>query len=581
MWQNCPIRLKNQAQHIPRVEGKISSHMGIPLTPEKNAKYTRCDDLLQRFTDNVVAQIEELGLNLCKLTRHSDFIRDKSNTRNSGFLEIVETCRLDNGGILPFNEVCSIPSLAGDNEKKTYVAFIPAAGAASRYIQPFSSILRIVEDISRRDLVDEDIEKIQDCVIYLKSIGADHWPLPQSIKFLLEASSINNSTVSPNFWKKLLLDLNLPKALYPCVSDGYSFLELKDLEHRSIGKIYSQVFVTPPSMAQVFQMHLRYSQLNRTPDSNDRIIETLYIEQGPKLSTIRFWDNGTPFLDFNNRISVVPAGHGALTELFSEVQENFKFCHSLFIRNIDNITGTATKTIAQTNAFLEAHEKILHILKKIRHALLIGDMTGAAKVAEALDSLMCSQKPDFILNTLKSIPRELEPSEAYLWSVLVTLFHTQLPDELNKNSLVKLYSRPFNLMGQVPNTQNDVGGTPCFVIYQNKIEKICIEVPHVSSDDLERFLKDPKKATHFNPVFVAAEIPLEQGYYEKRNEELCLLSKKKFRGYDVNYIETVLYEQLGNSKLTNCIFVELPRDLFNPHKNPKDSVGRSIDSWKI
>jgi hypothetical protein len=150
---------------------------------------------------------------------------------------------------------------------------------------------------------------------------------------------------------------------------------------------------------------------------------------------------------------------------------------------------------------------------------------------------------------------------------------------LTLDRLRRLYERPVTLLGQVPNTGKDVGGTPCFIRTGGGVDKVCVEVPHASEADLQTFLADPAKATHFNPVFVAAEITIDPDYYAARAGDFWLKSEKTYRGQRVMYFETVLYELLGNSALANCAFIAVPRFVFHPHKTLQDALGRSADSW--
>jgi hypothetical protein len=90
---------------------------------------------------------------------------------------------------------------------------------------------------------------------------------------------------------------------------------------------------------------------------------------------------------------------------------------------------------------------------------------------------------------------------------------------------------------------------------------------------------DPKKATHFNPVFVAAELPSDEMINQMENNPFWLISKKTWKGQDVYYQESILYELLGSSQFTNVIFVEVPRLLFNPHKTLFDAQNKQFVDW--
>ncbi len=161
------------------------------------------------------------------------------------------------------------------------------------------------------------------------------------------------------------------------------------------------------------------------------------------------------------------------------------------------------------------------------------------------------------------------------------MFHSDIPENPNIDALIKLYSRPVNTLGQVPNTGKDVGGTPCFVAIDRKKVKICVELPHASDSDKKRFFTNPEKATHFNPVFAAAEITTNPDFYHDQNNDFWLMAEKMYRGLPVIYYETVLYELIGNSALANATFVEVPRTVFNPHKSMTDAAAASIKDWLI
>ena len=134
-------------------------------------------------------------------------------------------------------------------------------------------------------------------------------------------------------------------------------------------------------------------------------------------------------------------------------------------------------------------------------------------------------------------------------------------------------------MGQVPNTSQDVGGTCVFTEIDGVQQKLCLEVPHASETDRKIFLENPHKATHFNPVFVAAEIPDENILRGWQDHPFWLVAKKSWQGRDTYYQESILYEMLGSSHYTNVIFTEVPRLVFNPHKTLKDAGSKTLRDW--
>jgi hypothetical protein len=129
-------------------------------------------------------------------------------------------------------------------------------------------------------------------------------------------------------------------------------------------------------------------------------------------------------------------------------------------------------------------------------------------------------------------------------------------------------------MGQVPNLGKDIGGSPVFVDSPDGPVKLCIELPHVSEQDKESFLIESEKRTYFNPVFVFCELSTQLNSDESESSPYWIIAKKQYRGEDVFYHETVLYELLGNSVLANPVFIEIPRSLFTPNKVIFDSLTR-------
>ena len=136
--------------------------------------------------------------------------------------------------------------------------------------------------------------------------------------------------------------------------------------------------------------------------------------------------------------------------------------------------------------------------------------------------------------------------------------------------------RPLNTLGQVPNNGRDVGGTPLIAKVPGGEASICLEVPHASPEDKLQVSIKPKKATHFNPVFVAAELIEDASIYLNDSTPFWVLAEKKYNLKDVVYHETVSYELLGNSIMANVMFPAIPRSLFNPHKTAADTENKSI-----
>lgn len=515
-------------------------------------------------------ELRDLGLDPHAIEVHRDRLVAAVARGERPSFKVVDTCRIDNGGLLPGDSLerlhtAGAPTFAGPAGNGV-AAFIPAAGAGSRYSQPLASLVDALEA--------GDGAEIIKCIKALREEGAEAWPLPDGVRALLLRPE-RGAELTPDQRKSAVKMLQLPKALMPSVREGTTFVAVKLFEHAAIAGLAGEVYVTPPGAIPAFRAALPEAAKDRTA----------FLEQGPGLSTIRFRRDGAPYRDADGNLSLAPAGHGALATLFPDVRAAFPRAHSVFIRNIDNVMGISPVTIAATDRFLGLYQTVLGVLRTVRSALVENRTKEAADLARPLLALAPAwpgrRKTETFLRSLG------DKAERTLWEVQLKLFHTcppgtaQTDDVTRLYLLSRLYERPLNLLGQVPNNGKDVGGTPCFVETPRGIEKVCIEVPHVTEDDRTRYLADPARATHFNPVFAVCEIPAEPEYYTEQNEDFWLMAEKTHRGAAVVYYETVLYELIGNSGTANALFAAVPRAVFNPHKVLKDAVNRSLRDWGL
>ncbi len=470
--------------------------------------------------------------------------------------KILDTCRPDNGGILGQDFA---------REKKPaqpahyFLAFIPAAGAASRYFSPLHGL--------HQALVEQDRSELAKELEALRSQGAERWALPAPLPRLLE-----NPTFSAEMSREAMADLvsaiDAPKALQPCTSKGQTYLQIKSLEHGTIRGLCGQAFVVPPGKAAAFRANL---------EATKKTIPAAFLEQGPALSTIRFKGDASPFETESGQYSVVPAGHGTLIRLFADAKKQFPEAEALFIRNIDNVSGEDASIQKATDEFLRLFTWLATEFKHIRGALHQNNLEQAESAASALanasNSLVISSLArDFARRDTKT--KNIRTVLAVLLQLDPNVLEKRFAQEDPLSVMRQLFNRPLNLLGQVPNTQKDVGGTPVFVDTPHGTQKVCLELPHASADDVKKFLADPAKATHFNPVFVAAELVTDPHVYETEDNPFWIMAAKTYQGEPAYYHETVLYELLGNNYLANALFVEVPRDVFHPHKSLSDTIGK-------
>lgn len=456
------------------------------------------------LSDQEIASCKGIGVDLPTIDLHQRRILKHITQDTPILFPILDTCRIDNGYIRKMPA-----SITGS--PSGFLAFVPAAGAASRY---------------HRSMV---------------KLSGKETPL-------------------------------VPKAILPAVREGQTFLELKMREHRAIPGLVGQIFVAAAGQSHLFES--TYSEFLKSKDPELRMLE-----QSIDLSTVRFDRQGRIVLETDGTPSVVPAGHGALTQLFSRCHEAFPKAHSLFVRTIDNICGTSPAVVTTATNFLRLHQVALGILNEIRTILTQDSWNSVrAPIARMFSLFDLSHK-------------EMATPEEALRNCLEKVFFT--PSFLFKNAagkseaavaerllLQQLFARPLNTMGMVPNSGKDVGGTPVVARTPFGDIHLCMEVTHASSEDHKNYFSNPAKATHFNPAFVAAEIPANASAYQSEQHPFWTIAEKTYREEKVLYHETLLYELLGNSVLSNCLFIEIPRTLFNPHKSVEDVLGRSINDWE-
>jgi len=493
-------------------------------------------------------QCLELGLDPGIILKHKLRVERAIAHGSPQKLEIIDTCRVDNGGILKYN---LLNCLQGNLD--SFVAFVPAAGASSRYFKEFHQL----EKFARTGDIDG---ARKECRTLFES-GLEDISLPPYLKKVLEGDCSSSNLA------EIQNELLLPKAFLPCVRENKTYLDMKTMEHKKLG--IGQIFVGAERFRELFERFIK--------DSN---VESSFFIQGGMESTIRFGKNGAPLLGDDGRLSVVPAGHGTLVRLISKANLRFKNTESVFIRNIDNIMGTGGEAVEATERFLRFHKGLLNHIAKIRQNIDSGHLKIAGEEAQVLLALLKPaqlqpEQIDFL---------ESKSGNRPLWELQCSLFgyfpQAKEGEESDISELTKLYKRPVVTLGQVKNDGTDVGGTPVFVRSDLGTLRICLEVPHATPKDAKEFLRNPERATHFNPVFVAAEINFDPDHFDESVESpFWVLSKRSFQGQEVFYHESVLYELIGNSFLTNSVFVEVPRILFNPHKSVRDTKGKSLAHW--
>ncbi len=438
-----------------------------------------------------------------------------SNFLNCGYTKKLKTagpCNLKNSGVLKVAKT--------KKSSLQITAFIPAAGAASRFFKPLAKLTQAIEKNSYADFI-------------LAWKESKKFPLPASIQTL----ELRDNFTQESLRLAALLDLQKPKALMPC-RQGTTFLEEKDKELSAYGFIEKKCFVTPPGRQKEYTALI-------SADANYDLLE-----QGKTLSTIRFNQSGEAIFSEGSP-SVTPAGHGALYALFKDLKS--KGHEHLFIQNLDNLTGSSSKVCDSLQGLSRFYTHFLEELKGIRLSLALESNEGLIKAEKTADSL---------LNWLKIDP------DAYV-NALEYLFQNVLhrPKTI---SLKEAAADPLQVLGMVPNADGFVGGIPFFWESSVGKAKVCLEGPHIPAEAKEMLQNND---SFFNPVTVFSELSNDTERFEKTASDFWFVADKTFAGQRAFYVETALYELLSDSRYHNVAFVELPEYVFRPHKTLADCQG--------
>ncbi len=447
--------------------------------------------------------------------QHFERLQNWLKEKKTQTFQVVDTCRKGNRFIHTLSPIKKDIPL-----KIQGIGFVPAAGAASRYLAPLVEVLKKIEiDFSTGKIkAAPSVEECQKLLAY---------PLPPALEKVLSLL-VTQKAPSEDIFLQAQAECRLPKALLPANAKKDSYLALKQQEHQALPNIMGEVFIAPIGFKEKFELQATKP--------------VLVFEQDQNMATLRFDQNLDVVCNDQGEPAYVAAGHGALVYTFPYIKEYFPTADFLFIRNIDNVVGCDEATISETTSFFKFFESILLQVRQLRA-------------------------------DLKNAKHDDDPVVAKAYELQKNFFNT--PDTLNlKNisSQKKLLERPVVLMGQVPNSGADIGGTPVLCKTEQGLVKVCLEFPHFSEKDQENWAKNPEKATHFNPVFVACELLSQVELYAQMTYPFWLISQKSFEGKTVYYHETILYEVLGNNITMNIAFVEISRKLFQPRKTISDTI---------
>lgn len=558
--------------------------------------------------------IKAHGLNARRIRLHQKRILQALCNEINIDISIQNTCTISDRSILPWDIATeNLGKEASDYQiwqKNHVVSCIPAAGAASRFFLELQNFVNFIDKLIEGPPHLNSSKEIES-----RDIFAQFSFINQLNRHIEKQKFEDIKNQAPAFSQKLLSYFNKeneedsslifaygvscalienyslkPKLIVPATLEGDSFLKLKIEEQVNLFSCLGNVLVVPNKLKKEMQNIL----YRLKPKEYEK---WLLLEQDHTLSTIRFHRNGMPFVDTQGEYSVVSAGHGELLHLFDKISDHFPQAHCLHIRNIDNIIGNKSEQKFEFSIPSKLFYNLRSLLELLRQKIPLLNFNSATEINDIKLSnhLLFISRLIGLSQEISEIKNNPVVTCKKLYHILAKLFHWQAIAENTLNSqiwklILENCERPLSVFSVVKKQKGDVGGGPVFAkISDGSVVKLCMEMPHASTEDTKEYFSDTGKATHFNPALVffelrthttpATNIGKKVNFVQLFDERFWLLSKREHKGFPVCYHETVLYELIGNSATTNLVFIEVPRSLFKPHKSYLDCLEQDRKSY--
>lgn len=301
-------------------------------------------------------------------------------------------------------------------------------------------------------------------------------------------------------------------------------------------------FTISPEHQEAIQKHIESARIRLAQNSVTLIVT--YSIQKASSDTIAVDLQNRPFRDREGNLLFRPGGHGALLSNVNELQGDI-----MFIKNIDNVVPDHLK-------------EETYIYKRALGGYLISVQETLFRYLKQLET--------------KSISAQ-QLEEIVQWAQLT--LHWTVPQEWvnfdlsqRVHSLRDFCHRPIRVCGMVKNT-GDPGGGPFWVKHQDGTTTLQIvessQVDPQSSEQQDIFAS----STHFNPVDMVCGVRDYEGnpfnLCEYVDPDAGFISQKSYEGRELKALEL---PGLWNGSMAkwHTIFVEVPRETFNPVKTVLD-----------
>jgi hypothetical protein len=263
--------------------------------------------------------------------------------------------------------------------------------------------------------------------------------------------------------------------------------------------------------------------------------------QNPATDTVACDSEFRPVRDEDGRILFRPAGHGALLGNLSSLQADI-----VFLRNIDNVVHERLHdSHSRVRKVLGGY--LVHLQSEIFS--ILRQLAGGRVEGSFLDRV------ENRIGTLLPIRSELAGSR-----------------DDRASTLYRYLNRPLRVCGVVRLDQ-DSGGGPFWV--EDTDGEVSLQIVETSQVDLacseQRQIWE--SSTFFNPVEIVCGLrSFDERQFELadyRDPSTCFVAEKSWNGQPIRILELPgLWN--GSMAFWNTVFLEVPREIFNPVKTVLD-----------
>lgn len=301
-------------------------------------------------------------------------------------------------------------------------------------------------------------------------------------------------------------------------------------------------FTVSPDHQLVVQQRIEKARHALGPDHVSWVVGCS--AQKPSTDTVAVTMGNDLFRDSDDNLLFRPAGHGALLSNLQELHGDV-----VFIKNIDNVVPDHLK---ETGSHY----------KRILGGLLVG-------LQDTLFSFLTQLESGATSSTL--LERITEWANQSLTLTVPNRWHARTVSQ-KAQWLFTWLNRPIRVCGMVPNV-NHPGGGPFWVEQENGTTSLQIVETSQVDPDSPTQRKIFASSTHFNPVDMVCGVRDYQGNPFNLDgfvdPDTGFIAQKSYKGRELKALELPGLWNGGMAKW-HSVFVEIPRETFNPVKTVLD-----------